>query len=81
MADYVNLRDQRSMTILLPSREVRSKFVERVKPLLQFVDNLRMQNTTLQQSRDLLLPRLISGELDVTNLDLPTETTASQATV
>ena len=28
------------------------------------------QNTTLRRTRDLLLPRLISGEVDVSELDI-----------
>jgi hypothetical protein len=28
-------------------------------------------NSNLRQTRDLLLPRLISGELDVSQLDIP----------
>ncbi len=28
------------------------------------------KNTTLRRTRDLLLPRLISGELDVSELDI-----------
>ena len=31
---------------------------------------LRLKNTTLRRTRDLLLPRLISGEVDVSELDI-----------
>jgi len=31
---------------------------------------LRDKNTTLRRTRDLLLPRLVSGELDVSELDI-----------
>jgi type I restriction enzyme S subunit len=34
--------------------------------------NLNEKNTNLRQTRDLLLPRLISGEIDVENLDIDT---------
>ena len=32
--------------------------------------NLRKQNRVLREARDLLLPRLVSGELDLSELDL-----------
>jgi type I restriction enzyme S subunit len=33
-------------------------------------DRLAQKNINLRQTRDLLLPRLISGELDVSELDI-----------
>ncbi len=41
-----------------------------VEPLLDNVRNLQRKNTTLRRTRDLLLPRLISGEVDVSELDI-----------
>jgi type I restriction enzyme S subunit len=35
--------------------------------------NLRIKNTTLHRTRDLLLPKLISGEVDASNLKIETE--------
>ena len=35
--------------------------------------NLRIKNTNLRHTRDLLLPKLISGEVDVSNLEIETE--------
>ena len=37
------------------------------------VKDLRKQNRLLREARDLLLPRLVSGELDVSELDLGLE--------
>ena len=37
------------------------------------MSNLRRQNRALREARDLLLPRLVSGELDVSELDLQLE--------
>jgi len=34
--------------------------------------NLQEKNINLRKTRDLLLPRLISGEIDVENLDINT---------
>ena len=39
--------------------------------------NLRIKNTTLRRTRDLLLPKLISCEVDVSNLEIETEALAT----
>lgn len=36
-----------------------------ITPLLELVDNLMQQNELLIAKRDLLLPKLISGEIDL----------------
>jgi len=38
-------------------------YANSIKPLFQLQENLQRQNRTLRSQRDLLLPRLISGEL------------------
>ncbi len=38
-------------------------------PSIEYVLNLQKRIRTLRQTRDLLLPKLISGELDVSELD------------
>ena len=53
------------------------KFEETVGPLAQEALNLQKRNTTLRQTRDLLLPKLISGELDVSELDIDIRKTAA----
>lgn len=73
MADYVNLRDQRAMRLAVPPSTVHAAFVESVSPLLSLSANLRSQIEILEKARDLLLPRLIAGELDVSDLDLDLE--------
>lgn len=48
------------------------QFDDYVEPLFRQVDVLRSQLFNLRSTRDLLLPRLISGELDVSDLDVKT---------
>jgi type I restriction enzyme S subunit len=40
-------------------------FDESVRPIFEQVENLTMQNQKLRAARDLLLPRLMSGEIAV----------------
>ncbi len=56
-----------------PTRDVELAFSERAGPMNCLRKNLAAQNRVLCQARDLLLPRLVSGELDVSELDLGLE--------
>ena len=56
--------------VIVPPSQVLSNFSDVMKPICDLVYNLSKQNRHLIQERDLLLPRLISGELDVSDLDL-----------
>ena len=49
---------------------LRDEYGDRVRPLYELADNLGRQIDVLREARDLLLPRLVSGELDVSELDL-----------
>ncbi len=51
--------------IVLPSRTVQVLFDEFVGPMLDQRELLQLQNEKLRAARDLLLPRLMSGELVV----------------
>jgi type I restriction enzyme, S subunit len=51
-----------------PSIEICKKFQELIKPVDDEIKVLTQKNQLLQQTRDLLLPRLISGKLSVEHL-------------
>lgn len=57
--------------VRMPPAPLLELFTSNVEPMLALVDVLRAANKSLRQTRDLLLPRLISGEIDVDHLDLP----------
>jgi len=50
---------------LTPSKAVSDEFDQLVSPLRRQVQVLRNQCKALQRARDLLLPRLMSGEIEV----------------
>jgi type I restriction enzyme S subunit len=52
-------------TIIVPPKALGEQFGEFTEPKLRLIEGLRTANTKLAASRDLLLPRLISGELSV----------------
>jgi len=53
-----------------PTSDIAARFGEVALPMLSLCDSLEQKNATLRRSRDLLLPRLISGEVDVSALDI-----------
>ena len=61
------------MSVAVPPKDVLDKFERIAKEISSQVVTLKRENGFLQQSRDLLLPRLISGEFDVSGLDTKSE--------
>lgn len=57
---------------LIPEEEVADQFHAVVAPMLDLSETLKRKNANLRATRDLLLPKLISGELDVSTLSEPT---------
>ena len=59
-----------SMPIVIPTKEETDRFEEIVAPMDAAIRNNYEEICRLEAIRDSLLPRLMSGELDVSNLDL-----------
>ncbi len=51
------------MSIIVPDISIQAQFVEAIDPIDRMILNLRNQNRNLTEARDLLLPRLMSGEI------------------
>jgi type I restriction enzyme, S subunit len=62
---------------LVPESKCVERFCEITLPINELIDRYLIKNTILRQTRDLLLPKLISGEVDVSELDI--NTTGEQA--
>jgi type I restriction enzyme S subunit len=58
--------------LIVPWAAQRDLFESQVAPIIEQILNLTARNKNLRQTRDLLLPRLVSGELDVSELDIDT---------
>jgi type I restriction enzyme, S subunit len=53
-----------------PPDETLERFQESTRPQFKMIDSLNRRNQNLRRTRDLLLPKLISGEVDVSELDI-----------
>ena len=49
----------------MPPQELQEEFANKLSPLFNLIDNLQQKNEALAKARDLLLPRLMSGEITV----------------
>ena len=58
------------LNVILPNKEIREKLFNNFESLLKMKTNLELKNINLTKTRDLLLPKLISGEIDVSGLDI-----------
>jgi type I restriction enzyme S subunit len=56
--------------IVLPPRRVQQEFEELIRPIRSLMTQLVEQNSTLSALRDRLLPKLVTGRIDVSSLDL-----------
>ncbi len=63
-------KDMESIKILNPEKEIIERFEFIVAPMEKLIESLEKKNVTLRQTRDLLLPKLISGEVAVSELDI-----------
>jgi type I restriction enzyme S subunit len=65
------LRDFRIFSIVRPPDPIQKDLVDGISPLLRLALELDKSTMTLRANRDLLLPGLISGEVDAADLDIP----------
>jgi type I restriction enzyme S subunit len=67
---HINLSILRQFTVIWPDVAVQSEAAQTFGPLLHQVLSLKQVIECVRATRDLLLPRLIGGVLDVTDLDI-----------
>lgn len=67
-----HLGDKHIKTIQLKwaTQHLRQEFNQLLEPMYAHILNIRLRNTILSRTRDLLLPKLTSGEVDVSELDI-----------
>ena len=66
----VSQQNLKKVPAIIPSKEVLSAFDKLIQPIFAQIRNIRDENARLVELRDTLLPKLMSGELDVSDIDL-----------
>lgn len=59
-----------NVSVVIPSKAELGTFNSIVQPIFSQIRNLRAESDRLTATRDILLPRLMSGEIDATNIQL-----------
>ena len=54
-----------SVPLLVPPRALQRQYAENVEPMFEMAETLADQTQKLRAARDLLLPRLMSGEIAI----------------
>jgi len=66
----INQQGISGIKLILPDEKIAEQFDRIVEPMLGGIIALAKKSHNLHRTRDLLLPKLISGELDVSELDI-----------
>jgi len=69
---FLTLTILTNLNIIVSLPDIQDKFAKFIFVVFSEIELLQAKNANLRKTRDLLLPRLISGEIDVENLDINT---------
>ena len=67
---YISLGELRKLPIVIPTSEQLKNYNSMAKPIIRQIASLTAENKALAKLRDSLLPKLMSGEIDVSNISL-----------
>ena len=67
---HIGKKDFDSFEVVLPDEATLDAFDSITAPMIEKIVNNRLQNKRLAVLRDTLLPKLMSGELDVSDIDI-----------
>lgn len=66
----VSQQNLKKVPAIIPNKEALNAFDDLIQPIFAQIRNLKDENIRLADLRDSLLPRLMSGELDVSNVEI-----------
>ena len=66
----VSQQNLKKVPAIIPNKEALNAFDDLIQPIFAQIRNLKDENTRLADLRDTLLPRLMSGELDVSDIEI-----------
>ena len=67
---YVNWDTFSKMKIIIPSDEYVIKYNDIIQPIISYMSYIYFENVNLKKIYEMLLPRLVSGDIDVSTLDI-----------
>ncbi len=67
----VNQSDFEKIKVCIPNNKLIRKFSDKCNASFEIIGKLRKQNQLLKEARNILLPRLMTGMIDVDQIELP----------
>ena len=71
----INQENLNRIPVIFPPENLLEQFENTIQPNFENIIALNLKNANLCQTRDLLLPKLISGKIDVSDLDIDRDST------
>ena len=71
--EKINQRNLKGIKIIFPEKKELERFEKIIEPMFKMKLYLNNQNTKLAELRDALLPKLMAGEIDVSNIKIEGE--------
>ena len=66
----ISAADIMTIPCVIPSMDELDQFNRELSPMFEMIINNQYENTVLSNTRDAILPQLMSGELDVSDIDV-----------
>ena len=66
----INQQELKKIEVVIPEQSLINEFEEIVRPMDSIIQNVSLENKNLGEIRDALLPRLMSGEIDVSEVKI-----------
>jgi type I restriction enzyme S subunit len=67
---HINKQNVESLPVSIPTKDILHDFVTLVSPMYSMIASNCFENMRLENMRDSLLPQLMSGDLDVSDIDI-----------
>ena len=66
----INQKDLKNIEIFIPEQKIIDDFEKIVSPMDKFIFEKHLESLNLAEMRDLLLPRLLNGEIDASKVEV-----------
>ena len=68
--EKISQQNLKKVEAVIPSKNALRDFDEIIQPMFGQIRKIRLENEKLTSLRDSLLPKLMSGELEVSDIDI-----------
>lgn len=68
---HLSAKDLKAMKVVVPDEAMLKMMADALEPMYELEMRLKRKNVNLRAQRDLLLPKLVSGEIDVSDIPMP----------